>query len=1146
MQPLKIILKAAVLLAALCAILAKADTNYFLHPPGCFWGALVSTNTPAVGLAVCPGGVIVAANYLGPSGMDPDYGILAKLSANDGAVLLRTNFQGEGTYNQIKAIIPVTTPGGTIAGVAFTGWKNYYAPPWGGPWVWVVKLDLNLLKQAEAHVGTVSLFSEGCAIIQEPSGSMVGGSEGYLGGVPGPEPPVFPWDWLGRFDPALNLIQTNLTRSCWAVHALAPGLIGGYVLGVGNTGAFSPAEDCASVTKLDASFAVEWRVADVPASTNCYRDRYLAIQRVADGYVGLGSRRCHYTNYSTVLTKFAPDGAVVWSRINPNGAGNGLVPTPDGGWLVVGTSATRRLDDVPCLWLLKTDATGQTAWEMCLGTETGASGVAGTVAEDGHYIVAGEATLPDGTNCVWVVKVDATQQAPVAAFTVSPASPVFRDQELTFDASASTAPGNGIAAYQWEFGDGITATGRVVRHTYRQLGTNTVILTVVNTNGVLTATSQELIVVDLELQWERFFGRHSSDVLYALAESWDGGFVLTGQDWGRGDANTGDLWLLKTDSRGRPVWDRNYRDAVCTGRSEAGYGVARAAASGYVAVGKRNCSGTADDVWLLKVDEAGEVEWSRTYMVPGNNSESGACVAPLPDGGYILSGSTITNGGCDPRMYPWLVRTDPDGNELESWKLNLRLYRGYWVVPLAEAGGYVLACGGGEADFAQIMVAKVRPDHTVEWTCAAGSTSQVGYGRWVTPTPDGGFVISGTYSADSYDWRFRLCLLKGDATGNPVWTNIWPGAARYVHCNGRGGAMTPDGGFVVVGDYNSQDLAILVTNPEGQTRWTRIMGVPGVSEGGRQVLALADDSLVILGWNGTSNWLFKLAPNHPPVPQMSFSPAPAAPGQLITFDGTASSDPDGSVTAWEWDFGDGTATYGPVVQHAYATGGSFPVRLTVVDDDGGERSLTNWSCAVGITALSAGVTVTFAQITNAPAADPANYPTNGAPPNLDWGSAFGFRLGATGPNGTKVFRIAFCQAINTNHLLYRLPAWTNVVYTNVNQAAIDVALPITGGVLNTNLVLARTVPRCRILRCELAGPARLALTFTTDPGYRYRMRRSLQLTPADWQPVNQARSVTDPLTLETLDGTGSEQTVFLERPSAGTAFFRIQVESPLP
>ncbi|MBI5558638.1 MAG: PKD domain-containing protein [Deltaproteobacteria bacterium] len=57
--------------------------------------------------------------------------------------------------------------------------------------------------------------------------------------------------------------------------------------------------------------------------------------------------------------------------------------------------------------------------------------------------------------------------------------------------------------------------------------------------------------------------------------------------------------------------------------------------------------------------------------------------------------------------------------------------------------------------------------------------------------------------------------------------------------------------------------------------------------------------------------------------------------QTITFDGTASSDPEGEALAsWAWDFGDGISTTGAIVTHAYAEPGDYPVTLTVTDDRG--------------------------------------------------------------------------------------------------------------------------------------------------------------------------------------------------------------------
>jgi len=62
----------------------------------------------------------------------------------------------------------------------------------------------------------------------------------------------------------------------------------------------------------------------------------------------------------------------------------------------------------------------------------------------------------------------------------------------------------------------------------------------------------------------------------------------------------------------------------------------------------------------------------------------------------------------------------------------------------------------------------------------------------------------------------------------------------------------------------------------------------------------------------------------------------------VTFDGSASYDDDGSIIAYNWNFGDGQYGAGSTVSHSYGSFGSYTVVLIVVDDDGavGSRSKT--------------------------------------------------------------------------------------------------------------------------------------------------------------------------------------------------------------
>ncbi len=57
-------------------------------------------------------------------------------------------------------------------------------------------------------------------------------------------------------------------------------------------------------------------------------------------------------------------------------------------------------------------------------------------------------------------------------------------------------------------------------------------------------------------------------------------------------------------------------------------------------------------------------------------------------------------------------------------------------------------------------------------------------------------------------------------------------------------------------------------------------------------------------------------------------------GETVPFDGSGSSDPDGTIDFWDWDFGDSNIGSGETTTHVYASVGTYTVTLTVEDDDG--------------------------------------------------------------------------------------------------------------------------------------------------------------------------------------------------------------------
>jgi hypothetical protein len=111
-----------------------------------------------------------------------------------------------------------------------------------------------------------------------------------------------------------------------------------------------------------------------------------------------------------------------------------------------------------------------------LGTvSTFSIGPDGAPTQQGTGVISGVNAM---SGAYWLVT--APNQGPTASFSATPATP---GSSTTFNARASTPGTDPIATYEWQFGDGATATGASVSHAFAKAGTYTVTLTVSDTDG---------------------------------------------------------------------------------------------------------------------------------------------------------------------------------------------------------------------------------------------------------------------------------------------------------------------------------------------------------------------------------------------------------------------------------------------------------------------------------------------------------------------------------------------------------------------------------------------------------------------------------------------------------------------------------------
>ena len=189
-----------------------------------------------------------------------------------------------------------------------------------------------------------------------------------------------------------------------------------------------------------------------------------------------------------------------------------------------------------------------------------------------------------------------------------------------------------------------------------------------------------------DMQWSNAYG---NDFIRSVQQTSDGGYIVAGSyDW---EVTSRDFWLVKTNSTGDVEWSRTYD---YNGTDEgAAFSVRQTSDGGYILVGGTYC-GYDSDIWLIKTDMNGSIEWNRTY--DGGWGDDGAhSVRQTNDGGYVIAGYSERWQAPYTSKDFWLIKTDSVGNVQwdKVWGSGLISEKAYSVEQTSD-GGYVIAGTG--------------------------------------------------------------------------------------------------------------------------------------------------------------------------------------------------------------------------------------------------------------------------------------------------------------------------------------------------------------------------------------------------------------------------------------------------------------------
>jgi hypothetical protein len=323
------------------------------------------------------------------------------------------------------------------------------------------------------------------------------------------------------------------------------------------------------------------------------------------------------------------------------------------------------------------------------------------------------------------------------------------------------------------------------------------------------------------MEWNKTFGEKDDDYAYSLIETSDKGFALIGRTGGTGSflGEEYDVLLIKTDEHGNMEWNRTYggksgdNAASLIQTSDGGYAFA-----GYTGFSTGGC-----DYWLVKTDSNGNMEWDMAYaIIDEEMAQKGVgtynratSLVETSDGGFALIGDTGLGIAGSPRDV-WLVKTDEYGNMEWNRTFGGTSYEYACSLAVTSDGGYAFAgltrsFGAGLDDF---WLVKTDAYGNMEWNQTFGGTDYDDASAMVV-TSDGGFALAGhtvSFGAGKYDFW----LVKTDAYGNVQWNQTY-GGEGYEDANSL--VQTSDRGYLLAGAINSvyasSDWWVIKTDAQG-------------------------------------------------------------------------------------------------------------------------------------------------------------------------------------------------------------------------------------------------------------------------------------------------------------------------------------------
>ena len=173
------------------------------------------------------------------------------------------------------------------------------------------------------------------------------------------------------------------------------------------------------------------------------------------------------------------------------------------------------------------------------------------------------------------------------------------------------------------------------------------------------------------MEWQESYGGPDDDKAKAIIQSSDGTFLIIGKSYSNSGMITDhrgqyDAWVVKIDPAGGLLWTKSYGGSLY----DESFSVVQTPDLGYVIACSSNSSDMdvafnkgQEDYWLIKISPAGIIQWQQNYG--GSLSDRPSSLITTLDGGFLISGTSSSNDmdvsgnhGADDF---WIVKVDNTG-----------------------------------------------------------------------------------------------------------------------------------------------------------------------------------------------------------------------------------------------------------------------------------------------------------------------------------------------------------------------------------------------------------------------------------------------------------------------------------------------------